>query len=381
MKKHTLWSLMLLVFLSLRIEPGFSQTVNLRVVFPTNINANRLSISYDNGKEIKNIKPVIVNQEWILRDSLYDSYWQVFIYYVNDAKSNGYRFWLSDKPAEIIFHENSLSNAKPLEHYTTRNTFFPQDDTCKDPIDTQISQAWTDLDNYYAHNSTELNSNPLKRDTFECKRNAVVEKIVERIRIHPKDYFALDYFESSVVKMNSAFTSHELLSFFNENFPDSLKNTYKGKRISNTLRNRISSKKGGEAPDFKTTSTDGNEISLRALKGKYVILDFWASWCAPCRKFAIPKLKEIRQKYSHDKLEIVSVTLDEDYEKYQNALKMLETNFIDIFNGKKIVKDYAVESIPQIFLIHPDGTILYSREEEKDADLTILENILKSRLQ
>lgn len=381
MKKHTLSSFLLLLFLSLRIELGFSQTVNLRVVFPPNIDADRLSISYDNGKERKDIKPVIVNQEWILKDSLYDPHWQVFIYYVNDAKSDAYRFWLSDKPAEIIFHENSLSGAKPLEHYTSRNTISPQDDTCKDPIDTQISQAWTDLENYYANNSTKFISNPLKRDTFECKRNAVVEKIVESIRIHPKDYFALDYFESSVVRMHSGFTSNKLLSFFNENFPDSLKNTYKGKRISNRLKNEIGNMKGKEAPDFKTTSTDGEEISLRALKGKYVILDFWASWCGPCIKLGIPKLKEIRQKYSHDKLEIVSVTLDDDYDKYQNALKRLKTNFIDIFNGKKIVKDYAVSSIPQIILIHPDGTILYNREEEKDADFTILENILKNRLQ
>lgn len=105
-------------------------------------------------------------------------------------------------------------------------------------------------------------------------------------------------------------------------------------------------------------------------------MDFWASWCVPCIKIATPKLKDIRKKYSRDKLEIVSVTLDEDYNKYQNALRKLDTSFIDVFDGKQIVKDYGVTLIPQIILIHPDGTIVYNREEESDADLLKLENML-----
>lgn len=379
MKRYSLCILMLLVFFNLRIELVFSQTVNLRVVFPSNIDSDKLSISYDNGKERKEIKPVIVNQEWVLKDSLYDPYLNIAFYYVDNPKDKvikGQFFWLSDKPAEIIFHGDSLSGDGLLEHYTSLNVISPKDDAPKEPMDIHISQAWADLDNYYLKNVAEFNVNQLKRDTFVCRRNAIVEKVLERIRIYPKDYFALDYFNSSVVSMHSALTSSDLLTFFNEYFPDSLKNTYKGKQIAQTLKNRISSRKGGEAPDFNTKSIHGNEVSLSALKGKYIILDFWASWCAPCIKIAVPKLKEIRQKYSSDKLEIVSVTLDEDYGKYQNALKKLETNFIDVFDGKKIVEDYTVGPIPQIILIHPDGTILYNREEENDADLTKLENLL-----
>lgn len=385
MKRNLLPSFIMLVFLGLSIELTFSQTVNLRVVFPSNIDFDKLSISYDNGKERKEIKPVIVNQEWVLKDSLYDPYSYIaFYYYVNDPKvkaNKGYGFWLSDKPAEIIFHGDSLSDNELLEHYTSFNVISPKDDTPKEPIDIHISQAWADMDNYYMKNAREFNVNQLKRDTFECKRNAVVEKVLERIRIYPKDYFALDYFDSSVVRMRSAFTSNDLLTFFDEHFPDSLKNTYKGKQITEVLKSKINSKKGGEAPDFNAKSISGDEISLRTLKGKYIILDFWASWCAPCIKIGIPKLKEIRQKYSRDKLEIVSVTLDDDYNKYQNALNRLETNFIDVFGGKQIVKDYAVAAIPQIILIHPNGTILYNREEENDAELTKLENMLRNILQ
>lgn len=371
--------LMILLFLNIRVQQTFSQTVNLRVVFPLNINSDKLSISYDNGKERKEIKPVIVNQEWVLNDSLYDPYLNIAFYYMDDPKAKVVErqvFWLSDKPAEIIFHGDSLSGDGLLEHYTSLNVISPKDDAPKEPMDIHISQAWADLDNYYLKNVAEFNVNQLKRDTFVCRRNAIVEKVLERIRIYPKDYFALDYFNSNVVSMQSALTSSDLLTFYNEYFPDSLKYTYKGKQIAQTLKNRISSRKGGEAPDFNTKSIHGNEVSLSALKGKYIILDFWASWCAPCIKFAVPKLKEIRQKYSSDKLEIVSVTLDEDYGKYQNALKKLETNFIDVFDGKKIVEDYTVGPIPQIILIHPDGTILYNREEEKDADLTKLEHLL-----
>lgn len=383
MKRNLLPFAIISVFLYLGIEPTFSQTVELRVVFPSNIDSDRLSISYDNGKECKNIKPVIVNHEWILKDSLYDPYAGVFFYYTINPKTRdveGHGFWISNKPAEIIFHGDSMPGNRFLERYTLRNV-LSQNEISKNMPDSGIGQAWAELDDYYRRNFDSIRTRSSQADTFDCKRNAVVKKELERIRTQPKDYFVLDHFRSSVVSMRSAFTSNELLAFFNDNFPDSLKNIYKGKQIAKVLKDRINSKKGGEAPDFKAKSINGDEVSLRGLRGKYIILDFWASWCAPCIKTAAPKLKEIRQKYSRDKLEIVSVTLDENYDQYHKALKKLDTGFIDIFNGKQVVKDYAVGPIPQIILIHPDGTILYNREEENDADLAKLGNMLEHILQ
>lgn len=208
MRKYLLPSLIILSFLSLRLETTFSQTVNLRVVFPSNIAVDRLSISYDNGKEKKNIKPIIENNEWTLRDSLYDPYSQIIFYYdvPKTMTVKGYPFWLSDKPTEIIFHGDSLSSDDPLACYTSRNVIIPKDDAYKDSISRDIDQRWIDLDNYYRKNSREFNVNPLKADTFEYKRNTIVKKELERIRIRPKDYFALDLFNTSIVRTRSALT-------------------------------------------------------------------------------------------------------------------------------------------------------------------------------
>lgn len=378
MRKYLSLSFLMLLLLSLGIEMAFSQTVELRVGFPSYIDADKLIIEYDNGKQSKDVKPVIVNNEWILKDSIFDPYSLISFYYKNEANAKsikGVSFWLSDKAAEIVFHGDSARCDNPLEHYTLRNV-ISQNEIEEKMTDSIIGRAWVELDDYYFRNYDSIRVNPLKMDTFTYKRNAIVEKELERVRTQAKDYFILHHFNSSVVRMRSGFTSKELLSFFEENFPDSLKNTYKGKQIAASLRSRISSKKGGEAPDFNTKAINGDEVALKSLRGKYVILDFWASWCVPCIKIATPKLKEIRKKYSRDKLEIVSVTLDEDYNKYQNALRKLDTSFIDVFDGKQIVKDYGVTLIPQIILIHPDGTIVYNREEESDADLLKLENML-----
>lgn len=81
-----------------------------------------------------------------MKDSLYDPYSHIAFYYVNDPKAKiikGCGFWLSDKPAEIIFHGDSLSGGGFLEHYTSLNVMSPKDDTPKEPIDIHISQAWT----------------------------------------------------------------------------------------------------------------------------------------------------------------------------------------------------------------------------------------------
>ena len=121
--------------------------------------------------------------------------------------------------------------------------------------------------------------------------------------------------------------------------------------------------KTGTAPDFKTQLINGNDFKLSNQRGKYVIVDFWASWCGPCRK-DFPKLISIHNQYS-DKITIVSIALEKNYDAGLQASKSLkfpwENQIIEehaTIYLSSIARQFGVTSIPAKFLINPDGKIM-----------------------
>src|SRR5690606_35410055 len=100
----------------------------------------------------------------------------------------------------------------------------------------------------------------------------------------------------------------------------------------------------------------GKKVSLSDFKGKYVLLDFWASWCAPCRK-VIPELKALYEKYKDKNFSIVNVSLDEKREEWLKALteeQMPWTNLLAVNGLESQVADlYHIRAIPYTLLIDP----------------------------
>jgi thiol-disulfide isomerase/thioredoxin/lipoprotein NlpI len=114
------------------------------------------------------------------------------------------------------------------------------------------------------------------------------------------------------------------------------------------------------APAFKVASTDGGELSLAKLKGKVVLLDFWATWCGPCR-VEMPQVKRIWKKYGGDSFVIVGVNMDRNRNIFDSYVKHEELTWPQYYDGlgwgNKIAQLYGVHSIPQTFLIDGHGII------------------------
>ncbi len=118
---------------------------------------------------------------------------------------------------------------------------------------------------------------------------------------------------------------------------------------------------GAEAPDFSQATPDGRTISLSSLRGKVVLIDFWASWCKPCR-IEMPNVKRVYDQYRNKGFEILGVSLDRDKGAWtgaiaQDGLPWKHVSDLQFWNNAA-AQQYGVSSIPYTVLVDKDGKIL-----------------------
>jgi peroxiredoxin len=142
--------------------------------------------------------------------------------------------------------------------------------------------------------------------------------------------------------------------------------------VTNISYSSIKLQVGEVAPEFTVSDPSGKAISLSSLKGKVVLIDFWASWCMPCR-MANPELVEVYKKFQEQGFEIFSISLDSKKEPWVNAIKndnLLWPNHGSDLKGweNKIAHLYGVDAIPSTFLIDEKGTIIGKDIDEYDLE-------------
>jgi thiol-disulfide isomerase/thioredoxin len=122
-------------------------------------------------------------------------------------------------------------------------------------------------------------------------------------------------------------------------------------------------KVGNEAPELILPTPDNKELALSSLRGKVVLIDFWASWCGPCRK-EMPNVKLVYQKYKDKGFEIYGVSLDKDRNAWLEAIEKDGLKWPQVSDLKfwqsEAAQTYAVQSIPHTVLIGKDGKIIAS---------------------
>ncbi|MDR2951496.1 MAG: AhpC/TSA family protein [Prevotella sp.] len=183
-------------------------------------------------------------------------------------------------------------------------------------------------------------------------------------------------------------SSDTILSVYNS-LPEELKTSLMGKLAYRQIiyqQSKGMASAGDIAPDFTKTDLSGNNIKLSDFRDKkYVLLDFWASWCGPCVK-EIPNLKEIYNKYN-GRLQILSISADENKDDWLQAVEKYQLKewpqILDLAHSDGRLFDigisdvYKVEFLPTVFLIDKQGKIIARWANFGEEQRTMLDNLLK----
>ncbi len=201
-------------------------------------------------------------------------------------------------------------------------------------------------------------------------REKEIETFIEKEPGSPVTYFAVKYLFQRPVPRLILKGSEKLEA----EFPGTVYATQL-KKEADILGPTI---EGREAPELNLVTPEGDSLALSSLRGKVVLIDFWASWCGPCRK-ENPHVKAIYEKYKDKGFEIYGVSLDNNMRQWQAAIAKdgLTWNHVSDLKGwrSSAAKLYGVRSIPQTFLIDQDGRIIKSGLRSGDLE-PLLESIL-----
>ena len=179
----------------------------------------------------------------------------------------------------------------------------------------------------------------------------------------------------------------DLLDHYYQNLGTSIQQSSYGKYIAEEITKLRHGSPGAMALDFTTSDINGKQLSLSSFRGKYVLIDFWASWCVPCRKGS-PHLKELYSKYKEKGLEIIGVADDDrapqawraavqkdETGSWYHVLRGLKFNNGDYDRSTDISENFGIHTLPTRILIDKNGKII-GRFGEKEEELdTMLKDL------
>lgn len=270
-----------------------------------------------------------------------------------------YELKIDNDQASLIGSENSLQQSY--------NALLKE----LEPLNIKLTQISKD---------TTLSKEELDRLSTKAFK-ALVDVKMDYIQKHPKSLVSL-YLLQDMVKLGRILSYQELKMFFDIVNVKEHKGNSMLAFISNNLKdienNRIVGKK---APDFSLASPNGKVYGIKSFEGSYTLVDFWASWCAPCR-VTNKKIIPLYEKYKDKGFKIVSISFDNDKEKWINAIKEDKIPWVQVsdlkgFYESEIKEFYKVKSLPTTYVLDPEGKVVDQHLKHNELE-QLLETIYKN---
>ena len=268
-------------------------------------------------------------------------------------------------------------------YYATGSKYYQQ----FHEMDTYVDEVSKEL-NDYGKSISEKIQNGGDREALLKEYNekapamekAKNEKVFDFVAKHP-DYEACAELVSSFDDLKDM---EKLVGLLSESVKNGRMKAYYQPIIDRTKKQMEEDEKakklqaaGVEAPDFTLKDIQGNDFTLSSLRGKYVVLDFWGSWCIWCIK-GMPKMKEYYEKYA-GKFEIVGVDCNDTEEKWKAAVEKHQLPWKHVYNKRGDANDvcekYAIQGFPTKIILSPEGKIVKTIVGEDPEFYTLLDEL------
>lgn len=266
---------------------------------------------------------------------------------------------LNDGDQTSIYLENGIievTAANVLKHARLGGSQLNRDQ--QDLVDAQgnIHELQTDIKKRYNEERDSAKRMSLLED-YKQMDVLLQTNLASFIGSHPNSLVSVHALRANFSPVDNV----ELASSLFNALTDSIKNAPSGVMYKESIDNTYKLSVGKMAPDFAAKDMEGKEKHLSDFRGKYVLLDFWASWCGPCRKES-PTLTDNYSHYKTRQFEIVSLSVDKsaaDWKKAVKADNYVWTNLRDAENpAESVAKVYGITGIPTNYLIDPAGKIV-----------------------
>ena len=220
----------------------------------------------------------------------------------------------------------------------------------------KINDVLADLygKNWYRISEKEANYKSLQKTNDSLRNEYIVPLIESLLKKHSDSYASAFVLSGSGRQINSMKEMEHLYNLLSPR----MKRSDVGQKFADYIQGLKSSGVGNTVANFVLNDPKENEIDFKNLKGKYVLIDFWASWCGPCRK-SFPHMREVYKTFKSDQFEIYSISIDEDKNAWLKAVKEESNPWLQSLDTKNVSQSgFAVTGVPSTFLIDPDGKII-----------------------
>lgn len=342
----------------LAIQLNAQKQFKIIITKPSNLANNKFSFSISDCSSYIIVNDSFINNKLIITGKYLSKYVGLVINYNlnNDTLGFSNEFFINSMQAKIKLVTVKKNNRDIVDYkientldYTKSDFHWKLQEFCKD--EHMAMKIFWDK-----HASKWYKDDSLKQ-VFKYTLEKINNKYVDFIKQYPNSYFSIWLFKTHVVVRADAENSFTLLKDFNEIFTTQLKETYEGKEINRILTGFVNAKINNKAPDIIAKDINGQTIQLSDYKNKFVLLVFWASWCAPCRE-EIPVINKLREEFPEDKLKIIGITSDDNLQSYLSAIAKNNMKWIHLKRDKRLNQIYGVNAIPTTFLINKEGIIV-----------------------
>lgn len=209
-------------------------------------------------------------------------------------------------------------------------------------------------DTWYRVSEKDANYEAVQKSRDSLQDAFMIPLIENLLKAHPDSYAAAFVLSGAGRQVKSVEKKEQLLGMLSAK----MKKTDPAQKFADHIQGIKNSGIGKQVANFVLPDPAGKNFALSQFKGKYVMLDFWASWCAPCRQ-SFPRMREVYAAYKDQGFEIYSISIDENKPAWLKAVQEENNPWQQTLDNQNISQSrFAVMAVPSTFLLDPDGKII-----------------------